>query len=438
MLNKNIYDPEGKRQLENLFNSIIYAFLSKGSNVVLPADVETYVKNGYCGNVNIYPIIRKIVNAAIGVKWNIVDDKGEPIDEDKSDLYKLLKTPNPRQSFNEFVDEMMCWRLSTGNSYIYTIYIETGSDKGKPAELWVMPASQTEIVSGGYFEAVQGYKLKIGNTTKEIPATSVVHGKYTNLQYDSTGTQLYGMSPLQAALKVMTATNSGYDTMSKQFENGGPDIIITGTKETAQQEWTEEQFNTVWDRFKAKFRKGSKERYMLKNLPVEVHEIGKSLVDMNVLEYMKLSLRDYCNIYGVPSALMNDNQYATQSANAREYQRQLWNNAVIPELERTKDDLNKIAAKHSAATGTPQFFNYDISDIPELQADNTLMSQSLSTAWWLTPNQRLQAMGLPVSENPLMDQIYMPMGVLPIDEVANPDSMIDEANKALDKNNTKY
>lgn len=438
MLNKNIYDPEGKRQLENQFNRIIYAYLSKGSNIALPDNYDTYVNKGYAGNVNIYPIIRKIVNPAVGVKWNIVDDKGEVIEETKSDLYKLLKQPNPRQSFNEFIDEMMCWRLITGNSYIYTIYIETGEYKGKPAEIWTMPASQAEIVSGGMFEPVRGYKFLIGNTTIELPAENVIHGKYTSLNYDSLGSQLYGMSPLQAALKVMTATNAGYDQMAKQFENGGPDIIITNTSETAKQEWTSEQFETIWQKFKEKFRKGSRERYMLKNLPVEVHEIGKSLVDMNILEYMKLSLRDYCNIYGVPSALMNDNQYATQSANAREYQRQLWNNAVIPELERAKDDLNKIAARHSSATGTPQFFNYDISDIPELQADNTLMSQSLSTAWWLTPNQRLQAMGLPVSENPLMDQIYMPMGVLPIDEVANPDSMIDEANKALDKNNTKY
>lgn len=438
MLNKNIYDSEGKQDLENLFNRIIYQYLSKGANVALPANYTSYIKNGYAGNVNIYPIIRKIVTPAVGVKWNIVDENGEIIEEENSDLYKLLKTPNPRQSFNEFLDELICWRLSTGNSYIYTIYLETGEYKGRPAEIWVMPASDVEIVSGGIFEPVRGYKLRIGNTCREIPAESVVHGKYTSLNYDSAGSQLYGMSPLQAALKVMTATNSGYDTMAKQFENGGPDIIITGTKETATQEYTEEQFQTVWQRFKDKFRKGTKERFMLKNLPVEVHEIGKSLVDMNVLEYMKLSLRDYCNIYGVPSALMNDNQYATQSANAREYMRQLWNNAIIPELERTKDDLNKIAARYSAATNTIQYFDYNLSDIPELQIDIATMSAALMQNWGLTPNQRNEIMGLPRTDDPLMDQIYMPMGMIPLSEVGGEEISLEEANKMLDVNKIKY
>jgi len=435
MINKNIFDPDNKTQLENQLDKIIYAYLAKGSTVTLPANAETFVKQGYAGNVNIYPIIRKIVQPAIGVKWSIVDQDGEPVEN--SDLAKFLKKPNPRQAFNEFVDEMICWRLTTGNSYIYHIDIETGANAGKPAELWLLPSSSTEIISGGMFEPVKEYHLKIGNQYEKIPASKVIHGKYTNLMYDTGGSQLYGMSPLQAALKVMTATNAGYDTMSKQFENGGPDIIITGTKDTATQEWNEEQFQTVWQRFKDKFRKGSKERYMLKNLPVEVHEIGRSLVDMNILAFMKLSLRDYCNIYGVPSALMNDNEYATQSANAREYQRQLWNNAVIPELERVKDDLNKIAEIYTNITNVPQFFDYSLSDIPELQTDNSTMASALSTAWWLTPNQRRVAMGLPEDEtNPLMNQIYVPMGLMPIDELGISD--IEAANKMAEINKTLY
>lgn len=430
MINKNIFDPDNKTQLENELNKIIYAYVARGQYLLLPSNSETFVKEGYAGNVNVYSIIRRIVQPAIGVKWGIVDENGEEVEG--SELERFLKTPNPNQSFNEFIDEQITGRLTTGNSYIYVISIETGSNKGKPAELWSLPPQNTEIVSGGTFQPIKEYHLTIGATTQTIPAESVIHSKYVNLKYGTFGEQLYGMSPIEAALKVMTATNSGYDTMSKQFENGGPDIIITGTKDTATQEWNEEQFQTVWQRFKDKFRRGSKERYMLKNLPVEVHEIGKSLVDMNVLEFMKLSLRDYCNIYGVPSALMNDNQYATQSANNREFMRQLWNNAVIPELERTKDALNKIAQKYNQATGKIELFDYDLSDIPELQADIATMSGALNSAWWLTPNQRLAAMNLPESENPLMNDVYMPMGMVSISDMG----MEDESDEAL--KNLKY
>lgn len=435
MLTKDIFN--SSKPLENLINRIIYAYVSKGVNVAIPNDPESFVKNGYAGNVNIYPIVRRIVTPAVGVKWEVVDENGEKIEG--SEMEGLLKTPNTRQSFNEFMDELMCWRLITGNSFMWVLRIETGPNKGKPAELWPMPASQVEIISGGYFDPIFEYKINIGDSSKRIPAAQVIHGKYTNLSYDSAGAQLYGQSPLQAALKVMQATNSAYDTMAKQFENGGPDVIITGTKETATQEWTQEQFDTVWQRFKDKFRKGSKERFMLKNLPVEVHEIGKSLVDMNVLAYNKLSLRDYCNIYGVPSALMNDNEYATQSANAREFQRQLWNNAIIPELERMKDDLNKVAKMFNDVTGKMEYFSYNVSDIPELQADNSLMSQSLSTAWWLTPNQRLAMMGQPIDEtDPMMNMRFIPMGLIPMGDLNEPIPDAAKSEQFMTEHGYKY
>ena len=435
MLKKDIFN--SPKPLENLINRIIYAYISKGVTVAIPNDPEGFVKNGYAGNVNIYPIVRRIVTPAIGVKWGIKDENNEWVED--SELSGLLKTPNTRQSFNEFIDEVMCWRLITGNSYIWVLKIETGPNKGKPAELWPMPSSQVQIVSGGMFAQVSEYMINIGDSSKRIPAAQVVHGKYTNLSYDSSGSQLYGQSPLQAALKVMQATNSAYDTMAKQFENGGPDVIITGTKETATQEWTQEQFDTVWKRFIRKFRNGSKERFMLKNLPVEVHEIGKSLVDMNVLAYNKLSLRDYCNIYGVPSALLNDNEYATQSANSREFQRQLWNNSIIPELERTCDDLNKVAAMYNLATGKNEHFAYDVSDIAELQADNSLMSQSLSIAWWLTPNQRLAMMGQPIDKiDPMMNMRFIPMGLIPMADLNDPLPDAAKSNAYLKEHGVTY
>lgn len=427
MQRKDIFN--SAKPLENLANQILYQFVSKGTPYALPDNIQTFINDGYAGNVNIYPIIRKIVNPAVGVKWTVEDRNTDEEAKDQT-LKLLMQSPNKTQSWNQFMDEALCWRLTTGNRYLYVITIESGPNKGKPAEIHLLPASQVEIIQGDWLEPVKAYHLTIGNSYKEIPAEKVIHGKTTNLKYDLAGSQLYGMSPLEAALKVMTATNAGYDRMSQQFENGGPDVIITGTKETATQEWNEEQFKTVWERFVSKFRKKSKERFMLKNLPVEVHEIGKSVVDLNVLEYIKLSLRDYCNIYGVPSALMNDNEFATQSANNREFQRQLWNNAIIPELEMMKDDMNKIAAMYNAATGQNLYYEYDLSDIPELQEDITTQAAGLSSAWWMTVNERREAMGLealPIDG----DTIFAPMGISPLADLTEPTEDEETANKAL-------
>lgn len=419
MLQKNIFGDA--KQLENYLNRIIYSFIAKGNPVNLPANSETFVNQGYAGNVNIYPIIRKIVQPAIGVKWKVKDYTTDEEVED-TDLNLLLKNPNPRQSFNEFIDELITWRLVTGNRYIYWIAPLNGPNRGKPAELWCLPADQTEILAGDMWKPVSGYRIKFGQSLKEIPAEFVIHGRTTNLKYDASGQQLYGMSPLECALKVMTATNYAYEGLSKQFENGGPDVIVTGTDKEAD-EYTDDQKQSVWSSFTKRFSGGkNKGKWLIKKRPVEVHEIGKSPVDLNILEFVKLSLRDYCNIYNVPSALMNDNEYATQSANSREYIRQLWNNAVIPELEYLKDDLNKVAAQYNKAAGTTLKFDYCLDDIPELQADIATQAAALAQAWWLTPDERREAMGFEETELPEMQLYYMPMGLIPTSEMTTPPS----------------
>ena len=435
MINKDIFG--GKTNMENLANQILYQFVAKGHPIAMPANNQTFVDKGYSGNVNIYSIIRKIINPAIGVKWSVIDMQTGEEAKDQT-LMMLLNAPNKTQGRNAFIDEALAWRLVTGNRYISWMAPDGGPNAGKPAELHLLPASNVEIIGGGWLEPVRAYHLTIGNTYKEIPADKVIHGKTTNLKYGVSGDQLYGLSPLEAALLVMNATNAGYAGLTKQYENGGPDVIVTGTKETAQKEYTEEQRETVWAHFKSRFMGAkNKGKWLIKNLPVEVHEIGKSPVDLNTLEYLKLSLRDYCNIYGVPSALMNDNEYATQSANAREYGRQLWNNAVIPELEMFKEDMNRIAAQYNMVTGLSLAYEYSLYDIPELQTDYATQSAALSQAWWMSINERRKAMGLEPLEM-YGDTLLAPMGLVPISDITDPMPTPTDTNKFYNLTGIKY
>ena len=425
---------QSPKDLTNDLNKILYAYISKGNPLPLSDNLETYVKDGYVSNVNIYPIIRRIVNSAIGVKWIIKDTTtGEPAKDQT--LAQLLKTPNQNQTFSGFIDELITFRLVTGNRYIYWLAPLAGLNKGKPSELHSLPAQYVEIIGGDWLQPVKEYRLLIGDTIKRLPAESVVHGRTINLQYDSNGAQLYGMSPMQAALSEMTASKYGYLGLAKQYENGGPDVIITNTEGMVkgQPEYTEEQRQSLWQVFKSRFMGSTnKGKWLLKNHPIEVHEIGKSPVDLNTIAFLKLTMRDYCNVYGVPSVLMNDNEFSTYN-NMKEARKALWNDAVIPELECLKDDFNKIAAVYNLAAGTSCMFEYDLSDIPELQEDKSVQASGLSQAYWMTVNERRAAMDLEPLEG--MDDLLVPMGLMPMDELY---TMPDEATKNLDQRGIKY
>lgn len=435
MMQKDIFG--GNKPLENRFNQILYAYISKGMPFNLPVDYDTFVNKGYAGNINIYPIIRKIVDPVIGVEWELKDRKTgeEAVDQT---MMQLLRNPNSHQGMNEFIDEALVWRLVTGNRYIYWIAPNTGPNNGKPAQLHLLPASQTEIIQGDWLNPVSGYRMLIGDVWKILGKDEVIHGKKTNIKYDMQGGQLYGMSPLEAALKVMAATNTGYDRLVMNFENGGPDVIITNTEAGSNGvEYTKEQAAGIWETFVRRFRGKSKERFMIKNKPVEVHEIGKSPVDLNIMEYMKLSLRDYCNVYNVPSVLLNDNSNATYN-NVKEATKALWNNAVIPELEYLKEDFNKLADIYNKITGQDLYFDYCLDDIPELQEDKSLLANSLAQTWWLSPDEKREAMDMDPVGTPEMQAIYAPMGIMPIAEVMTPIDFEDQTAKYYEQRNIKY
>ena len=422
---------------QNELNKILYAYVSKGNPLQLNDAFETYVRDGYAGNVNIYPIIRIIVDSATGVKWVVKDKKTDEIAEG-TELEQLIKKPNDSEMFNDLLDQLITWKLITGNRYIYWLGPQAGANKGKPMQIYALPAANVEIISGGWLMPIDEYRLTIGDTIKRLPASNVIHGRTFNPTFATDGSQLYGQPPLKAALAELTASKAAYNGLSKQFENGGPDVIITNTEGMVkgQPEYTEEQRLTLWSAFKSRFG-GSKNkgRWLIKNHPVEVHEIGKSPVDMNTLEFLKLTVRDLCNIYHVPSVLMNDTEYSTYN-NMKEARKSLWYDAVIPELEHLKDDLNKLANIYNQVSNTELYFDYDLSDVIELQEDLSTQAAGLQSAYWLTINEKRQAMGLEPIDG--ADELLLPMGLMPYYDVVAPVDGMNKANEYLDVRGIKY
>jgi HK97 family phage portal protein len=417
---KNIF---GTQELENDLNKILYAYLTNNVVIPLPANTATYVNDGYLGNPFVYPVVRKITNSAIGVNWYVKDTRsGDPVTN--HELNKFFYQPNPRQTWWELVEELVAWKLITGNRYLYQIKIESGPNSGKVAELWSLPASLVEIKSSGNLnKIVKGYTFNIAPDKIAIPADLIRHSGYFNPQYDSTGTQLYGLSPLHAALNTLQATNLGYESLKVAYQNGGPPVIITGTDNSAA-EFSKEQADLINERFNRKYA-GSKNKgkWHVQNTPVDVHEVGMSPVDLNTIAAIKLSLRDICNIYSVPSVLFNDNEFSTYN-NMREAGKALWTNAVIPELESLKADLNLTIAQ---PYGGSVSIEYDLTDIEELRQDQSTQAAGLAQAWWMTPNERLVAMGMqPDNEDPMMNMRFIPMGLVPMAE----STIIDEQQLA--------
>ena len=428
------------------YNKALYNWL--GNSIVWNQENdETYIKQGYQTNATVYSIINLITKAATTIPLqvyevkNVADSKryksmtsgymdanvmhnarvlkAKAFNELESHpLHELMERPNPAQSYNAWLTEIIAFGKLTGNRFIYGIGPETGGNANKFTELYVLPSQNVEIVSGGIMEPVQGYKLQY-NGTFEAPADSICHIKDFNPDYDGTGTHLYGQSPLRAGLRSLTANNEALTTGVKYLQNQ----TARGILMSDEGDINEVQAQALKDKFR-KQHQGSQNAGDIIITPSKLSWVnfGLPATDLALIEQYNSTVKDLCNIYNVPVQLLNNTDSATYN-NMKEAKKALYQNAVIPELVKLRDELNRWL---SPQYGPNIYIDFDYSAVPELQDELEKIVGQLSQAWWVTPNEKREAMYYGREDNVQMDDFFIPANLMPLNM---PDPLLDQPNK---------
>ena len=97
---------------------------------------------------------------------------------------------------------------------------------------------------------------------------------------------------------------------------------------------------------------------------------GLSAVDLAIMDTLKMTLVDVCNVYHVPSQLFNSEIGKTYS-NLKEARKQMYTDAVLPMADRIYGKLSrKLLPKYPYLNGRDVYFKVDQSNINELQPDS--------------------------------------------------------------------
>lgn len=433
---KLLNNRSNKNQNTNVdYNKAIYNYL--GDKIVWnPEKDDTYINKGYRYNSTIYSIVNLINKAASTIPFQVYEvqndndlkrykaitsgelntsvlsksqrlKKSSLVELDDTEIHALLERPNPAQSFSSFLQEIIAFGKLTGNRYIYGITPETGIGAAKFKELYVLPSQVMEINSGGLMQPVKDYSLEY-NGTHKIPAEQILHIKDFNPFYDGTGSHLYGMSPLKAGLRSMSANNEALTTGVKYLQNQ----TARGVLMSDEGDLTETQAKALKNKFKNQYQ-GSENAGDVIITPKKLSWVnfGLNASDLSLLEQYDSSIKDLCNIYNVPVQLLNNTSASTYN-NQKEAKKALYQNAVIPELIKVRDELNRWLAPQF---GEKLFIDFDFTVIPELQEDMDKVVGQMSAAWWLTPNEKREATGFGLDiENPEMDKYYVPANLIPV------------------------
>ncbi len=432
------------------FNKAIYNFL--GDSIVWnPENDDTYINKGYRFNSTIYSIINLISKTASSIPFMIYEIKNDNelkryksmtsgnfnsnamlqskilqkkalVEVEDTELHELLNRPNPAQSYNSWIQEVVAFGKLTGNRYIYGISPESGANQNKYKELYVLPSQSVEINSGGIFDPIKYYTLDYNGAYK-IEADDVCHIKDFNPYYDGTGSHLYGMSPLKAGLRSLDANNEALTTGVRYLQNQ----TARGVLSSEEGDLNEVQAKQLKEKFRQQYQ-GSNNAGDVIITPKKLSWVnfGLNASDLSLIEQYNASIKDLCNIYNVPVQLLNNTDSATYN-NMNEAKKSLYVNAVIPELNKIKDELNRWL---TPAFGEKLFIDFDYTNIPELQEEMDKVVGQMSQAWWLTPNEKRAAMSYGAdADTPEMNDYYIPSTFLPLD---NQDLVIEEEPKSFE------
>ena len=401
---------------------------------------DDYIEKGYAYNPTIYSLIQLISKSAITVPYNIYKkvDEGamkeyksltsDTLNEESllkakllrkhtleevehSALGKLLERPNPAQSWAVFLEEMVGFGKLTGNRYVYGISPENGENRNMYYQLYNLPAHLIEIKSDGIFKPVNKYTVMYNDNKYDLDADEVLHIADFNPDYSNDGTHLYGQSPIQAGMRVLTTSNEAVETNLKFLHNQSARGMLTPDDD----QLTPTQAQQMKDAFRRNFQ-GSKSAndVMITGKKFSWINFGLSTSDLQLLESYNATIKDLCNLYGVPVQLLNNTESTTYD-NYRTARKVLFTNAIIPELNKIRDEFNRWLVPQY---GEDLYFDFDYSAVPELMPEQEKLVDTLSKSYWLTSNEKRQAQGYGVDDdNPIMDDYLVPSNLLPVSDL---------------------
>lgn len=441
----DIFKKKGLDPYNNISNN---AIRSINGAVLQNYQSESYVKEGYLGNADVYAIVSFLSRKAASIPWYVYKlNKGEKartsllrykqlskgvankgaferaLIERKnaysdnivmdSALARLLENPNKYQAQDQFLENLFGYRILSGEGNIYG---NNGNiPGGKFLELNVLPTQFLDIYPDpNDLYGLLGYRLMVGMGL-DIPKDQVCAWKSWNPDFnDVTRSHMRGLSPLRSAYSTLRMSNNAHDASASMTANGGAKgAIVPKPINNNVASLTIEQANiikrAVNDDLNGIDNKGA---IRVLQTPWEYLNFGLSSVDMELMATLKMSLQQWCRIFGLPQVLFDTD--TTSYNNYQNALRDMMTNTIIPLCSTLRDELNRWLLP---IYGEDVYIDFDITAIPEMQQDMERMTRILRDANWLTMDEKRISMNYEPKEG-AYSYSYVNQGLVVLEQVA--------------------
>ena len=158
----------------------------------------SYIDEGYQGNPVIYRAANEIATGASKIEVELHDPNGEKVDSHP--VLDLLNNPNPAQTFDEFLNELVTNDAIMGEQFIWA------NAESNPTELWSYCPKDIEVKKGEDRGIPGGYMVRKdgGSVVRTFEADEMLFRKRYNPK-----DAWRGQSPLMAVALQGDTFNAG-------------------------------------------------------------------------------------------------------------------------------------------------------------------------------------------------------------------------------------
>ena len=451
---KNIFKTKEQPKVQRKEAPIVY-YNSLGYDSVPKISYEDLATDGYSENAIVYRCVNEIANNASRVKINLFRGDQEV---DNHPLLDLLYKPSPTMSQVEWFQSVYSYLLISGNNYMLSV----GGDNTPPTELYNLRPDRIKIRAGtrampvAYDYMLKGQVVESYDVDQATGGSKVKHIKLFNPLDD-----YYGMSPIQASSVDIDQHNLANKHNVNLLQNGARPsgaVIFNPKDETGGHvQLSDVQRNQLMNDVNQRFSgTGNAGKPMLLEGDFDWKEMGLSPKDMDFIQLKNMSAKDIALVYGVPSQLIGIPDSQTYS-NFAEAKLALYNETIIPLLDRIQGDMNEWLVPMFNEQGLE--LRYDIDSIPAMAEQRKRVFESVTAGvrdGILTRNEAREQLGYEPMEG--ADSLLVPANLMPLniaDEmteenvsedipeevvpeelIENEDADIDEILKAISDINT--
>ena len=347
---------------------------------------DTYASNPY-----IFSIVNKIARAAKSIR--IMAGKyqnGVFVENENSELLKILQKPNVLLSQEEFIEKVVIIYYCFGEDFISFERFMAGNSAKKiiPGTLQISPPQITDIKAKGYLP--ESYIVNY-DYQKTIPLDNMLHLKAYNPDWEN----LHGLPYIEVAGRLVDKIDAADETETKTYQNSGPAYIASPDMAGDVDDST---FQTFIQRLRSVWKKDANKRSIIgNNIPIKIQPVGQNPQDMGVFESQKNTVRVLLVLWGLDPGLFDTD--ASTYNNKMIMERAVYTEAAIPFMKKFIDKFNSM---FSDIYG--EQLELDTSDIEVLQPNFKERAEWMTLANAFSENEIREATGYTKRDNPESDK----------------------------------